>query len=75
VADEPDVPEELLRAVCARHGIRASDDFLVLNALRNKGAPAACCGSDCRPCVLEVEAAEEELRATLKLKSPSSAGS
>ena len=59
------VPAELLRNACARHRIPPGDEFLVLNALRNKGAPMACCGSDCRPCVVDVEAAANELRSTL----------
>jgi hypothetical protein len=70
VSEASDVPEALLREVCARHRIPAGDEFLVLNALRNKGAPEACCGSDCRPCVLDVEAAEEELREKLGLAEP-----
>lgn len=60
-----DVPEELLREVCARHRIPVGDEFLVLEALHSKAAPAACCGSDCRPCVVDIEAAERELRRRL----------
>lgn len=66
MSEPADVPEDLLREVCRRHGIAHDDRFLVLDRLRKGGAAAACCGSDCRPCVLDVEAAEQELRAMLE---------
>ena len=60
-----DIPEDLLREVCDRHDIAWEDAFLVIDGLRKKGAPGACCGSRCRPCVLDVEAAVDELRERL----------
>ena len=63
----PDIPEALLREVCSRHRIARDDEFLVLKAIREPGAPAACCGSDCEPCILDIEAAEQEIRKRLDL--------
>ncbi len=60
-----DIPEELLKEVCKRNRIPAEDRFLVVKGLCDPGAPAACCGSDCVPCVLQVEAAVEEIRIRL----------
>ena len=60
-----DIPPDLLLEVCARHDIPAGDEFLVVDALRKKTGLGACCGSGCRPCVLDVEAAEAELREKL----------
>ncbi len=61
----PEIPEELLREVCDRHGIPKGDEFLVVDGVRKRGAPGACCGSNCRPCILDVEDAVEELRQLL----------
>lgn len=63
--ETPDIPPDILREVCARHDIPAGDEFLVIDAFRKRGGLSACCGSNCRPCVLDIEAAEAELRETL----------
>ena len=62
-----ELSDEVIRAVCDKHGIDGDDVFLVCALLnrRRSGWPG-CCGAGCSPCMDDVTAAAEEL---IKLRS------